>query len=118
MAYLSIYSAATNEVPNSSVMKPISGNSTHSSMRQIIAGDSMLSVLSSPVLKNIYIYADPKSPAYPSPSRPAEGRIMIVSYVGHGMRWTRQRWRARGSRGGFARERLAGAWTNKAVRGR
>ena len=28
---------------------------------------------------------------YP-PSRPSEGRIMIVANVGYGMRWTRQRW--------------------------
>ena len=47
--------------------------------------------LSSPFLKNISIYSDPKSPAYPLLSRPLEGRIMIVTNVGHGMRWTRQR---------------------------
>jgi hypothetical protein len=29
--------------------------------------------------------------SYPIPSRPPEGRIMIVTDVGHGMRWTRQR---------------------------
>jgi hypothetical protein len=38
--------------------------------------------LSSPICKNISLPASPKSNLYPSPSRPTEGRIMIVAYAG------------------------------------
>jgi len=45
--------------------------------------------LSSPFRKNIPVLSRPKSLLYPPPSRPEEGRIAIVTDVGHGMRWTR-----------------------------
>jgi hypothetical protein len=55
--------------------------------------------------------------SYPSSSRPSEGRIMIVTDVGHGMRWTRQR-RARDVMAGRVSletcERSNGAQTNDA----
>jgi hypothetical protein len=47
--------------------------------------------LSSRPLKNFPLRFSPKSNLYPPPSRPhLEGRIAIVTDVGHGMRWTRQ----------------------------
>ena len=48
--------------------------------------------LSSPFLKNISVYSEAQITGLSSPV-PAlrEGRIMIVTNVGHGMRWTRQR---------------------------
>jgi hypothetical protein len=49
--------------------------------------------------KNISVPTYPKSKLYPSMSRPTEGRFAIVTNVGHGMRWTRQR---------FARDELQG----------
>ena len=53
--------------------------------------------------------------SYPSPSRPTEGRFAIVTDVGHGMRWTRQRWARDGIAGRvLARERSPGAQTNNA----
>jgi hypothetical protein len=51
-----------------------------------------------------------------------EGRIAIVTDVGSGMRWTRQRRARDGLQGGLpiigACERLNGALTNDAIRGR
>jgi hypothetical protein len=41
--------------------------------------------------KNISVPTHPKSILELSPSRPTEGRFAIVTDVGHGMRWTRQR---------------------------
>jgi hypothetical protein len=38
--------------------------------------------LSSPIFKNISVFAAPKSPLYPPPSRPTEGRIRIVRDAG------------------------------------
>jgi hypothetical protein len=35
-----------------------------------------------PLCKNIFLPACPKSNLYPPPSRPTEGRIMIVAYAG------------------------------------
>jgi hypothetical protein len=49
--------------------------------------------------KNISVPTHPKSRLELSPSRPTEGRFAIVTNVGHGMRWTRQR---------FARDGIAG----------
>src|SRR5712664_5005519 len=49
--------------------------------------------------KNISVFTHPKSILELSPSRPTEGRFAIVTDVGHGMRWTRQR---------FARDGIAG----------
>jgi hypothetical protein len=63
----------------------------HFLINRICGANSTRFALSSLLLKNISVYTQPKSSAYPSLSRPAEGRIMIVSYVGQGMRWTRQR---------------------------
>jgi hypothetical protein len=52
--------------------------------------------LSSPVLKNISVFIRPKSSLCLRSSRALqEGRIAIVTDVGCGMRWTRQRRRAR-----------------------
>ena len=74
--------------------------------------------LSSPIFKNISVFAVPKSPLYPPPSRPTEGR-WPSSLTRDGMRWTRQR-RARkwNCRAGFGlsqtRERSNGALTNDA----
>jgi hypothetical protein len=46
-----------------------------------------------PPRKNILLFRNPKSPVYPPPSRSlSEGRLAIVTDVGYGMRWTRQRW--------------------------
>jgi hypothetical protein len=50
--------------------------------------------LSSPVAKNYLLPFEAKSPAYSVHPVPHEGRIAIVTDVGHGMRWTRQRRRA------------------------
>jgi hypothetical protein len=41
--------------------------------------------------KNISVFTHPKSILELSPSRPTEGRFAIVTNVGHGMRWARQR---------------------------
>src|SRR5258705_10684903 len=49
--------------------------------------------------KNISVFTHPKSILELFPSRPTEGRFAIVTNVGHGMRWTRQR---------FARDGIAG----------
>ena len=49
--------------------------------------------------KNISVPTYPKSDLELSPSRPTEGRFAIVTDVGPGMRWTRQR---------FARDGVAG----------
>src|SRR6267142_1674039 len=49
--------------------------------------------------KNIFVFTHPKSILELFPSRPTEGRFAIVTNVGHGMRWTRQR---------FARDGIAG----------
>src|SRR5258708_28880745 len=56
--------------------------------------------LSSPFAKNISLSPSGKSPveARPIPAR-EEGRIAIVTDVGQGMRWTRQRRRAKGVAG-------------------
>src|SRR5258708_4068461 len=56
--------------------------------------------LSSPFAKNISLPASGKSPvqARPIPAR-EEGRIAIVTDVGQGMRWTRQRRGAQGMAG-------------------
>jgi hypothetical protein len=58
-----------------------------------------LSSLISVFPKNISVPTYPKSILELSPSRPTEGRFAIVTDVGHGMRWTRQR---------FARNGVAG----------
>src|ERR1700682_3728337 len=50
-----------------------------------------LSSLISDFPKNILVPTHPKSILELSPSRPTEGRFAIVTDVGHGMRWTRQR---------------------------
>jgi hypothetical protein len=47
--------------------------------------------LSSPLCKNILVHFRAKSPLHPSHPVPPEGRIAIVTDVGCGMRWTRQR---------------------------
>jgi hypothetical protein len=64
--------------------------------------------LSSPYIENIPLSPSGKSPveARPIPAR-EEGRIAIVTDVGQGMRWTRQRRRAQGTAGrvSMARER-------------
>src|SRR5712664_904660 len=49
--------------------------------------------------KNIFVFTHPKSILELFPSRPTEGRFALVTNVGHGMRWTRQR---------FARDGIAG----------
>jgi hypothetical protein len=51
--------------------------------------------LSSPICKNIFVFIRPKSDAYSLPPRAHKGRIMVVTDVGCGMRWTRERWRVR-----------------------
>src|SRR6266481_4668508 len=58
-----------------------------------------LSSLISDFPKNISVPTYPKSILELSLSRPTEGRFAIVTNVGHGMRWTRQR---------FARDGIAG----------
>ena len=58
--------------------------------------------LSSLLDKNKTLPSSGKSKLQTPPSRPTEGRVMIVAYVGQGMRWTRQR---------QARERIAGRIT-------
>jgi hypothetical protein len=58
-----------------------------------------LSSLISDFPKNISVPMHPKSHLELSLSRPTEGRFAIVTDVGHGMRWTRQR---------FARDGVAG----------
>ena len=58
-----------------------------------------LSSLISDFPKNISVPTYPKSILELSPSWPTEGRFAIVTDVGHGMRWTRQR---------FARDGVAG----------
>jgi hypothetical protein len=50
-----------------------------------------LSSLISGFPKNILVPTPPKSILELSTSRPTEGRFAIVTDVGHGMRWTRQR---------------------------
>src|SRR5947209_10508899 len=46
-------------------------------------------LLSSPLAKNIPLYALVGASLEPSPSRPThKGRFAIVTDVGHGMRWT------------------------------
>ena len=50
-----------------------------------------LSSLISVFPKDISVPNYPKSILELSPSRPTEGRFAIVTNVGHGMRWTRQR---------------------------
>ena len=47
--------------------------------------------LSSPSAKNIPLLRRPKSLLYPRHPVPHKGRFAIVTDVGHGMRWTRQR---------------------------
>jgi hypothetical protein len=47
--------------------------------------------LSSPFRKNIPVRDLPKSLLYPSPSRPDKRGVRVVTNVGCGMRWTRQR---------------------------
>jgi hypothetical protein len=74
--------------------------------------------LSSPLCKNISVFAAPKSPLHPSPSRPHEGRIRIVRDAG----WDAVDAAASGEqvncRAGFGlsqtRERSNGALTNGA----
>jgi hypothetical protein len=61
--------------------------------------------LSSPICKNILVFARPKSNLYPSTSRPTEGRWPSPRTRG-GMRWTRQR---------FARHVMAG-WASACER--
>ena len=61
--------------------------------------------LSSPICKNILVFARPKSNLYPSTSRPTEGRWPSSRTRG-GMRWTRQR---------FARHVMAG-WASACER--
>src|SRR5882724_11196826 len=58
-----------------------------------------LSSLISDFPKNIFVPTPPKSILELSPSRPTEGRFAIVTDVGPGMRWTRQR---------FARDGIEG----------
>ena len=49
--------------------------------------------------KDISVPTYPKSILELLPSRPTEGRIAIVTDVGHGMRWTRQRFARDGWQG-------------------
>src|SRR6266700_7137198 len=67
--------------------------------RVIRPSGCLLSSLISDFPKNISVPTHPKSDLELSPSRPTEGRFAIVTDVGHGMRWTRQR---------FARDGIAG----------
>jgi hypothetical protein len=74
-----------------------------------------LSSLISDFPKNISVPTYPKSILELSPSRPTEGRFAIVTNVGHGMRWTRQRQARNVMQGGFmqmACERSNGELTN------
>src|SRR6266851_681702 len=59
---------------------------------------------------------DPNQTYIPRHPVPEEGRIAIVTDVGHGMRWTRQRRARAGSQGGFSWtcERSNGELTNGA----
>jgi hypothetical protein len=53
------------------------------SIRVLICPTGLLpEFLSSPFCKNILLFRNPKSPVYPSPSRPTEGRIAIVTDAG------------------------------------
>jgi hypothetical protein len=76
--------------------------------------------LSSPDSKNSSLPALPKSILKLSPSRPTEGRFAIVTNVGSGMRWTRQRWarKVMAGRVDEACERSNGALTDGADCGR
>jgi hypothetical protein len=66
--------------------------------------------LSSPVFKNISVFAAPKSPLYPPPSRPTEGRIRIVRDAG---RDAVPRCKATCSRSSATKLRWCGApWTS------
>ena len=67
-----------------------------------------LSSLISGFPKNISVPTYPKSILELSLSRPTEGRFAIVTDVGHGMRWTRQR---------FARDGIAGRVGERPVSG-
>ena len=58
---------------------------------EFVETDQAVSTCPVPFLKNISLFALPKSTAYLRSSRPAEGRFAIVTNVGQGMRWTRQR---------------------------
>src|SRR5258707_3835180 len=58
---------------------------------EFVETDQSVSPCRVPICKNISVSAHPKSNLQPLPSRPPEGRIAIVTDVGCGMRWTRQR---------------------------
>jgi hypothetical protein len=62
-----------------------------------------LSSLISDFPKDISVPTYPKSILELSPFRPTEGRFAIVTNVGHGMRWTRQRQARNVMQGGLAK---------------
>src|SRR3977135_225532 len=74
--------------------------------------------LSSPSCKNIPVFAAPKSPLHPSPSRPTEGRIRIVRDAGRDAVDAAESGEQVNCRAGFGlsqtRERSNGAQTNGA----
>ena len=75
---------------------PASKLAGHGSPANVIANFSQGDLpradhLSSPVAKNYLLPFEGKSPAYSVYPVPHEGRIAIVTDVGHGMRWTRRR---------------------------
>jgi hypothetical protein len=59
-----------------------------------------------PQTKKYFCFSEIKSVVHPSRPVPNEGRIAIVTDVGSGMWWTRQRWARDVIAGRVSRERL------------